>query len=62
MRTPNEIVADALAAIHAASDLPALEQVKAGYAANRELPLALAGAASASFSAAGVPSPACGVT
>ena len=31
MRTPNEIVADALIAIHASPDLPALEQVKAGY-------------------------------
>src|SRR5574340_1721662 len=31
MRTPNEIVADALIAIQASSDLPTLEQVKAGY-------------------------------
>ena len=31
MRNPNEIVADALIAIHASPDLPALEQVKAGY-------------------------------
>ncbi|HMM47642.1 MAG TPA: phenylalanine--tRNA ligase subunit alpha [Thiobacillaceae bacterium] len=31
MRNPNEIVAEALAAIQGASDLPALEQVKAGY-------------------------------
>ncbi len=31
MRTPNEIVAEALAAIHGCADLQALEQVKAGY-------------------------------
>jgi len=31
MRNPNEIVADALIAIQASPDLPALEQVKAGY-------------------------------
>ena len=31
MRNPNEIVADALIAIQASPDLPALEQVKADY-------------------------------
>ena len=31
MRNPNEIVADALNAIHASPDLPNLEQVKAAY-------------------------------
>jgi len=31
MRTPNEIVAEALAAIHGCADLQALEQVKASY-------------------------------
>ncbi|MGE5319756.1 MAG: phenylalanine--tRNA ligase subunit alpha, partial [Hyphomicrobiaceae bacterium] len=31
MRNPNEIVADALTAIHACPDLPNLEQVKAAY-------------------------------
>ena len=31
MRNPNEIVADALAAIQACPDLPTLEQVKAAY-------------------------------
>ncbi len=31
MRNPNEIVADAIAAIHGCTDLPKLEQVKAGF-------------------------------